>query len=100
MSASGMVATMTTCFERLKDPVPGRKLTLQDGLLSALAMFKLTYSPLLAFDTDARGNRVNPELHRNLRTLFRIHCIPSDTDMRERLDLVDPLSPLFGTQAA
>ena len=62
-----MVATIATCFERLEDPVPSRKVTLQDGLLSALAMFKLKDASLLAFDTDARGNRVNPELHRNLR---------------------------------
>ncbi len=97
LSASGMVATTTTCFERLEDPVPGRKVTLQDCLLSALAMFKLKDASLLAFDTDTRGNGINPELHRNLRTLFRIHCVPSDTAMRERLDLVDPqsLRPVF-----
>ena len=97
LSAPGIVATISTCFERLEDPVSGRKLTLQDCLLSALAIFKLKDTSLLDFDTDVRGNRINPELHRNLRTLFRIHCIPSDTAMRERLDLVDPqsLRPVF-----
>ena len=97
LSASGMVATISTCFERLEDPIPGRNLTLQDGLLLPLAMFKLKDASLLAFDTDARGNGINPELHRNLRKLFRIHCVPSDTAMRERLDLVDPpsLQPVF-----
>lgn len=97
LSATGIVETICTCFERLEDPVPGRKLTLRDCLLSALAMFKLKYPSLLDFDTDARGNRINPELHRNLRRLFRIHCVPSDTAMRERLDLVDPqsLRPVF-----
>ena len=97
LECPGMVATIATCFERLEDPIPGRKLTLQDGLLSALAMFKLKDASLLAFDMDARGNWINPELQRNLRTLFRIHCVPSDTAMRERLDLVDPpsLRPVF-----
>ena len=98
LSASGMVATISTCFERLEDhPVLGRKLTLQDCLLSALAMFKLKDASLLAFDTDTRGNTVNPELQRNLRKLFRINCVPSDTTMRKRLDLVDPqsLRPVF-----
>lgn len=97
LSASGIVETIRTCFERLEDPVPGRKLTLPDCLLSALAMFKLKYASLLHFDTDARGNRINPELEDNIKTLFGINCVPSDTAMRERLDLVDPqsLRPVF-----
>ena len=97
LSASGIVETISKCFARLEDPVPGRKLTLPDCLLSALAMFKLKYPSLLNFDTNARGNRINPELEDNLGTLFGINCVPSDTAMRERLDLIDPqsLRPVF-----
>lgn len=62
---------------------------LSDALMSALAMFSLKDSSLLAF--DARRN------DENLKRLYGIGAIPSDTQMREILDPVDPdeLRPLF-----
>jgi len=68
-----------------KPPIP-----LRDALLSAFAMFALKDPSLLAF--DARRNDVN------LKALFGIGEIPSDTQMREILDPLDPehLRPAFG----
>jgi hypothetical protein len=63
---------------------------LSDALLSAFAMFSLKDPSLLAFD-ERRGDA-------NMKVLFGIGQIPSDTQMREILDPVDPerLRPLFG----
>ena len=57
--------------------------------MSALAMFSLKDPSLLMFD----GRRDDE----NMRNLFGIACVPSDTRMREILDLVEPrqLRPSF-----
>ena len=53
-----------------------------DAFMSAFAMFSLKDPSLLAF--DARRN------DQNMKTLFRIDHVPSDTQMREILDPLDP----------
>ena len=60
-----------------------------DAVLSALAMFSLKDPSLLAFQ-----NRRNDE---NMKTLYRIERVPSDTQMRNILDPLEPdlLRPLF-----
>jgi hypothetical protein len=62
---------------------------LADAIMSALALFSLKDPSLLAFDS-----RRNDE---NMKTLFRIVQIPSDTQMRVILDPVEPdwLRPFF-----
>jgi hypothetical protein len=62
---------------------------LADAIMSALALFSLKDPSLLAF--EARRN------DENMKTLFRIMQIPSDTQMREILDLIPPdwLRPFF-----
>jgi hypothetical protein len=63
-------------------------------LLSGLAVFAFKSASLLQFDHSLKSNRT---LLGNLKTLFNIHKIPSDTQMRTRLDLIDPaaLRPAF-----
>jgi hypothetical protein len=56
---------------------------MEETLLSGFALFALKNPSLLAFDQ----RRPEPE---NLRTVFRIEQIPSDTQMRTILDEVDP----------
>lgn len=53
--------------------------------MSAFVMFALKRPSLLAFDEDARA-----EGNANLKTLYHIENIPSDTRMREILDEVPP----------
>jgi hypothetical protein len=62
---------------------------LPDALMAGLALFSLKDSSLLAFCGRA--------LDHNLRSVFGLRSIPSDTQMREILDEVDPqtLRPLF-----
>jgi hypothetical protein len=62
---------------------------LSDALMSAFAMFSLKDESLLAFD----GRRSD----QNMKNLFCIGHVPSDTQMREILDGVpsDDLRPLF-----
>ncbi|OWK40877.1 transposase [Fimbriiglobus ruber] len=62
-----------------------------DALLSAFAMFSLKDPSLLAFDHRRR----DPNDH--FRTVYGITRVPSDTQMRDLLDPVDPaaLRPAF-----
>jgi hypothetical protein len=67
----------------------GARNTLQDALRSAFAMFSLKDPSLLAFDHRRSDD--------NLQALFGIGQIPSDTQMRQILDPLDPehLRPAF-----
>jgi hypothetical protein len=62
---------------------------LADTLMAGLALFSLKDPSLLAFCRRARDH--------NLRSVFGLKAIPSDTQMRAILDEVDPvrLRPLF-----
>ena len=91
LSADALYALLGQSFARipdhrqLKPPIP-----LRDALLSAFAMFSLKDPSLLAFD-QRRSDA-------NLKALFGIGQIPSDTQMREILDPLAPehLRPAFG----
>ncbi len=89
LSAPGLLGLVRRCFGRVEDPIPSRGLTLPDCPVSALAMFGLKYPSLLRFERDARGAEL---VRSNLRSLYGVDRAPSDTAMRERLDLVDPRS--------
>jgi hypothetical protein len=91
LSADALYALLGEGFARIPDHrQPKPPIPLRDALLSAFALFTLKDPSLLAF--DARRNDVN------LKALFGIGQIPSDTQMREILDPLDPedLRPLFG----
>lgn len=61
--------------------------------MSGFALFNLKYPSLLQFDKD----RVDSVEAHNLKALFYIDHIPSDTSLRERLDQLSPdkIRPLF-----
>ena len=91
LSADALYALLGEGFARIPDHrQPKPPISLPDALLSAFAMFTLKDPSLLAF--DARRNDAN------LKALFGIGQIPSDTQMREILDPLDAehLRPLFG----
>ena len=80
-----MVATLHGCFEGVTDTSKGNPpIRLPDVLMSGFAMMALKDPSLLAFD-----RRRIAEDH-NLRSVFHIKDIPCDTQMRTRLDEVDP----------
>jgi hypothetical protein len=92
LSADALFAKVRTAFDEIPDhrreksPIP-----LGDALMSAFAMFALKDPSLLAF--DQRRNDTN------MKRLFGIERIPSDTQMREILDPLEPdqLRPVFNT---
>lgn len=58
----------------------------QDCLMSALAVFNLKFPSLLKF----MDSQDKPFIRRNLRSLYGVTNVPSDTQLRERLDLLLP----------
>ena len=91
LSADSLYYLIHGGFERIPDHRSGMPpIPLSDALMSAFAMFSLKDPSLLAFD-ERRSDA-------NMKALFGIGQIPSDTQMREILDPLDPerLRPLFG----
>ena len=76
-------------FEQIPEQRRCPDFSLTDTLLAGLALFALKDPSLLAFCRRA--------LDHNLRSVFGLAAIPSDTQMRTILDEVDPLllRPLF-----
>jgi hypothetical protein len=90
LSADALHALIAARFGRIPDGRQDKStISLVDALLSAFAMFSLKDPSLLAF--DARRN------DENMKRLYGIGQIPSDTQMRAILDQVDPLTlrPVF-----
>jgi hypothetical protein len=74
-------------FLRIKDsPKRVRPISLVDNLMSGFAVFSLKYPSLLQFDQGT----AEEVIQHNLRTVYNIDQVPSDTQMRERLDEVKP----------
>jgi hypothetical protein len=76
-------------FDRLPDERREPTFPLADALMAGLALFSLKDPSLLAFCRRCADH--------NLRSVFGLEAIPSDTQLREILDEVDPdhLRPLF-----
>lgn len=94
----GLIATVRGVFDSVPDArrQASVKHSMGDTLASALAMFSLKYPSLLKFDEDVR--RAESDLvATNLKSLYALSSVPSDSQMREILDPVDPaaLAPAF-----
>jgi len=76
-------------FDQIPDPRRCPDFSLTDALMAGLALYSLKDPSLLAFCRRA--------VDHNLRWVFGLKAIPSDTQLREILDKVDPgrLRPLF-----
>ena len=76
-------------FDKIKDTTAqrSRSYSLTDCLMSGVAIFGMKYPSLLQFDTDSRHDEV---VKSNLNSLYQVKDAPSDTQFRERLDVVDP----------
>ena len=92
LSASGLFRLVRQGFARVKDVrAENTKISLRDALMSGFALFSLKDPSLLAFEERQRTDA-------NLKRIFGLEQVPSDTQMRTILDEVDPenLRPLFG----
>ena len=94
LSAPGLLGLTRESFSKLEPSFSPCPISLTDCLMSGLAMFSLKYPSLLQFDADSHEQR---RVGHNLRNLYGIERVPSDTRLRERLDEVDPatLRPVF-----
>jgi hypothetical protein len=84
-----LIQRVRTRFEILPEQRRCPSFPLADALMAGLALFSLKDPSLLAFCSRA--------LDHNLRSIFGLKAIPSDTQMREILDEVAPnqLRPVF-----
>lgn len=97
LSTGSLLSELRILANLLPNLVKGNRknpITMVDIFMSGLAVFMLKYPSLLAFN-DAF--ETDSALVNNLRTLFGVNNLSSDTHMRERLDEVDTgmLRPFF-----
>jgi len=94
LTFDSLMQTLSETFARLPDHRRSNaSYPLADVLRSAFAMFSLKSPSLLSFREQTRQER------RNLRAIYHLKDIPSDTQMRAALDPVSPapLRALFAT---
>jgi hypothetical protein len=96
MTAKVLIEQVRSTFEQLPDARkggPNQRYALQDAALSAFAVF-FTQSPSFL---DYQVRMQKDKGRNNASTLFGVHQIPSDPQIRNLLDPVDPihLEPLF-----
>jgi hypothetical protein len=86
---------MRNAFEKIPDHrrAGSVEYTLADVLMCGFALFSLKNRSLLEFKSHIQNNATGA----NLRSMYRIEKVPSDTQMREILDPVptDQLRPVF-----
>jgi len=81
-----LVALLRECFQKVKDPRPGSKIiSMNDFLMSSYAIFSLKYPSLLRFDQQSKE-----DIGHNIKALFDIEHLPSDTHLRDIMDEVNP----------
>lgn len=84
INADNFLALIREDFQKVPDLRAGNtSISIEDALMSALAMFQLKDPSLLAFD---KRRQEEPE---NLHTIYNISTIPCDSQMRT---ILDPLS--------
>ena len=87
-SADELYALAGKSFEKIADKAK-RDVThsLPDILMCGLAIFSQKCPSLFAFDRDFRGD---DELTNNFKALYGIKTVASDTQIRDRLDRINP----------
>lgn len=87
LSGDGLHKAVRHCFYREKFPKYSRSnISWQDCIMSGLAVFGLKFPSLLKFEQSQN----EPFIKRNLKKLYHVCNVPSDTCMRERLDVLLP----------
>ena len=85
LSADALFRSLRSHFGSLSDPRSGEvEIPLGDALMSAFSMFSLKGPSLLAFDDRRR------DPNDNFRTIYGMNRVPSDSQMRDILDPIDP----------
>lgn len=88
LSADGLLELVRHSLRREDlSRVIGSTYSWQDCVMSGLAVFGFKCASLLQFE---KRKATEALIRRNLRTLYQVKKVPSDTQLRERLDLVSP----------
>jgi hypothetical protein len=96
LSTPGLLKAIRLSFATIPDPKSGCPIPLVDALMSGLAVFGLKYPSLLKFDEAYQNEEV---IRANLKSLYGVAHAPCDTQLRTRLDPIDP-EPLRSAFAA
>jgi hypothetical protein len=94
LNAEALIGSLKKSFSKINDPrSKNSQISFSDYIMSGFALFSQKKPSLLAFD-EGRNNEV---FSHNMKNLYGIDQIPSDTRMREVLDLISPddLRPAF-----
>jgi len=89
LSADGMINTLKNSFSNIPDHrtnLENVKFSIADTALSGFAMFSLKYPSVLSFTKRGRSETIEGK---NLRSLYQISNVPSDTQMRANLDEIE-----------
>lgn len=87
LSADGLHEAVRNSLHKERLPeCPRSDISWQDCIMSGLAIFGLKFPSLLQFE---KGNE-DAIIRRNLRNLYHVKEAPSDTCLRERLDMLLP----------
>ena len=87
LSTPGLLEAIRLSFATIPDPRNGCPIPLVDALMSGLAVFGLKYPSLLKFDEAYQNEEV---IRANLKSLYSVEHAPCDTQLRTRLDPIDP----------
>ncbi len=87
LSTPGLLEAIRLSFVTIPDPRSGCPIPLVDALMSGLAVFGLKYPSLLKFDEAYQNEEV---IRANLERLYGVAHAPCDTQLRTRLDPIDP----------
>ena len=95
LNADALFGAIHSEFKKIPEFRPGNiDISIPDVLMSAFAMFSLKIPSLLQFDNKRKESAES----QNLKTVYGIENIPSDSRMREIGDEINPkkyLSPIF-----
>jgi len=91
LSAKGLLELVREEFKKINPRVLAKRtakpIELVDCLMSGLAIFSLKFPSLLQFEEQSKKVGL---IKKNLKSLYQIEHVPSDTYLRERLDEINP----------
>lgn len=82
LSADGLLQSIRNEFSKIHEHRLNPTISLPDALMSAFAIFSLKNSSLLEFEREKVKNK-------NLKSIYKLTEIPSDTQMRQIIDEID-----------
>jgi len=87
LSADGLINLVRHSVRKAKLKELNSDYSWQDCIMSGLAIFGFKCPSLLQFEKHVKEDK---GLRRNLKSLYGVNNLPSDTTLRERLDVVEP----------